>query len=178
MLGAVMSFFGPWYIKLALVLALIGGLYTYHKVQIKIEVNKAVAQVVADIELQSNRESFKLKERSLNAQIELQEKFDNIDKEKNAKIQTLTGRVATLTRSLSERPNRPEASGVPNNPSAQESKPGATGAQLYRQDGEFLAGEAARAEEIKIELQGCYKSYDDAKETLDKFKRENTPKTD
>lgn len=34
--------------------------------------------------------------------------------------------------------------------------PGATGAELYRADGEFLAREAARADEIRAGLEACY----------------------
>lgn len=34
-----------------------------------------------------------------------------------------------------------------------------TGAGLYRQDGEFLAGEAARADELRTQLETCYIKY-------------------
>lgn len=169
MLGSVISFFAGWQVKLALVLALVFGAYTWHKAEVRI----AVKETVAQIEMQSNKERFRLKERSLDSQIALQQKADDIQKEKDAKIKTLTSRVAALTRSLSERPNRPEASGISINPGTQESQPGATGVQLYRQDGEFLAREAARAEEIKEELLGCYKSYDAARTALEKFKKDN-----
>lgn len=165
-MSSFLSFFLDWKVKIALALVVISAAYFWHLSEVKIAVNEAVAQ----IEAQVSRESFKLKERSLNAKIELEQEFDNIQKEKNAKIQTLNARVASLTRSLQERPNRPEPSGVPNSTGIEESKPGATGAQLYRQDGEFLAGEAARAELIKEELLGCYKSYDEAKSALDEFK--------
>ena len=173
-MNTLLSFFFDWKVKIALALVVISAAYFWHLSEVKIAVSEAVTQ----IEAQVSRESFKLKERSLNAKIELEQKFDNIQKEKNAKIQTLNARVASLTRSLQERPNRPEPSGVPNSTGIEESKPGATGAQLYRQDGEFLAGEAARAELIKEELLTCYKSYDTAKAALDKYKKENTPKTD
>lgn len=170
MLGTVMSFFAGWQVKLAVVLALVFGAYVWHKSEVKVAVNEAVTQ----IEAQVSRESFKLKERSLNAKIELEQEFDNIQKEKNAKIQTLNARVASLTRSLSERPNRPEPSGVPNDPRTEETKQGSTGLELYREDGLVLAREAARAELIKEELLGCYRSYDETKKKLDKFKASNS----
>lgn len=173
-MSSFLSFFLDWKVKIALALVVISAAYFWHLSEVKVAVNEAVTQ----IEAQASRESFKLKERSLNARIELEQEFDNIQKDKNAKIQTLNVRVASLTRSLQERPNRPEPSGVPGPTRTEESKPGATGAQLYREDGEFLAGEAARAEVIKEELLGCYRSYDEAKRTLDKFKAENQPKTD
>jgi hypothetical protein len=34
------------------------------------------------------------------------------------------------------------------------------GSQLFREDGIFLAREAARADEIRIALQSCYKQYE------------------
>ena len=162
----ILSFLSGWQVKVTLVLAIIFGAYVWHKAEVKIAVNEAVTA----IEAQTTKENFKLKERALNTQVALQESFNNIQKDKDAKIKTLNARVASLTRSLQERPNRPEPSGVPNSTGIEESKPGATGAQLYRQDGEFLAGEAARAELIKEELLGCYKSYDEAKSALGEFK--------
>ena len=173
MLGTVINFFLDWKIKLTILILAFSSAYLWHLSEVKITITEAVAEV----ELNISKENFKLKERSLNAQIELQQSFDNIQKDKDAKIETLNARVASLTRSLQERPNRPEPSGVPNSTRIEGSKLGATGTQLYREDGEFLAREAARAEVIKEELLGCYRSYDEAKKKLDKFKAENQSKT-
>lgn len=169
-----LSFLTGWQTKLIIVVIVLISLFAYHK----IEVNKAVTAAITEIELNLAKENFRLKERSLNAQIELQQSFDNIQKDKDAKIKNLNARVASLTRSLQERPSRPESSGVPDNSRVEETRQGATGAQLYREDGIFLAGEAARAELIKEELLGCYKSYDTAKEALDKYKKENISRSD
>ena len=174
MLGSLIEMFGGWQTKLIILIIVLVSLFSYHKVL----VNKAVTEAVTEIELNLAKENFKLKERSLNAQIALQESFDNIQKDKDAKIKNLNARVASLTRSLQERPNRPDSSGVPDNSRVEEVRQGSTGTGLYREDSEFLIREAARAELIKEELLGCYKSYDAAKETLDKYKRENTPKND
>lgn len=168
----LLSFLSGWQTKLIILIVVLVSLFSYHKVL----VNKAVTEAVAEIELNLAKENFKLKERSLNAQIALQESFDNIQKDKDAKIKNLNARVASLTRSLQERPNRPDSSGISNDSRVEETKQGATGAQLYREDGIFLAREAARAELIKEELQTCYKSYDAAKEVLDKYKKENKSK--
>lgn len=170
----ILSFLSGWQVKLIILITVLIIAFSWHK----IEVNKAVTEAVAEIELNLAKENFKLKERSLNAQIELQQSFDNIQKDKDAKIKTLNARVASLTRSLQERPSRPEPSGVSNDSGVEESKPGSTGVGLYREDSEFLLGEAARAEMIKEELLTCYKSYDASKEALDRYKKENTSKTD
>lgn len=171
---SVISFLGGWQAKVIILAIILVSLFAYHKVQ----VNKAVTKAVAEVELNLAKENFRLKERSLNAQIALQESFDNIQKDKDAKIKNLNARITSLTRSLSERPNRPESGRVSDNSRVEETKQGATGAQLYREDGIFLVREAARAELIKEELLACYKSYDTAKEVLDKYKKENTSKTD
>lgn len=71
---------------------------------------------------------------------------------------TLAADVARLTRSLRDRPERP-ASGVPTSAA---SGMACTGAQLYRADGEFLAGEAARANETRLQLADCRARYDAA----------------
>lgn len=169
-----LSLLTGWQTKLIIVLIVLVSLFAWHKAI----VHKAVTEAVAEVELNISKENFKLKERSLNAQIELQQSFNNIQKDKDAKIKNLNARVASLTRSLQERTSRPESSGVPDNSRVEEVRQGSTGTGLYREDSEFLSREAARAELIKEELLGCYKSYDTAKEKLDKYKRENTPGSD
>lgn len=169
----LLSFFSGWQVKLVLVAALIFGAWMWHKAEVKIAVNEVVLQ----IQQESAKEGFKLKERSLNAQIALQESFNNIQKEKDAKIVSLNRRVRTLSNSLRDRPYRPEGSGISDSPRIEESKAGATGGGLYRNDAEFLARFSGMAEELKVELLACYKSYDEAKVKLDKFKTENNPKT-
>ena len=174
MLGSIANLLGGWQVKLLILALVLISLFAWHKVL----VHEAVTEAVAEVELNISKENFRLKERSLNAQIELQQSFDNIQKDKDAKIKNLNARVASLTRSLQERPSRPESSGVSNDSRVEETKQGATGSQLYREDGLVLIREAARAELIKEELLGCYKSYDAAKEALDRYKKENTPRSD
>lgn len=165
----VLDLLGGWQLKLIISILAFAALFAYHK----IEVNKAVTKATTELRLEYSKESFKLKEHSMNAQIELQTKVDKIEKDKNNEIANLKSRVRTLTDSLSSRPNRPEPSGVSSSTGNQESRPGSTGAELYREDGEFLAREAARADEIRIELKGCYKSYDEMRQRLDEFKKQH-----
>ena len=173
-MNTLLSFFLNSKVKLLILAIALISLFAWHKVF----VHEAVTEAIAEVELSISKENFRLKERSLNAQIELQQSFDNIQKDKDAKIKNLNARVASLTRILQERTSRPESSGVPDNSRIEEVRQGSTGTGLYREDSEFLSREAARAELIKEELLGCYKSYDAAKETLDEYKRENTPKSD
>lgn len=79
-------------------------------------------------------------------------------------------RVADLVGQLRNRPQRPAAGGA----SAAASGPaaGATGAGLYREDGEFLAGEAAAAAGIARERDTCRRQYHNAQEALKKYQAE------
>lgn len=168
----LLSFLSSWQTKLIILIIVLVSLFSYHKVL----VHKAVTQAVTEIELNLAKENFKLKERSLNSQIALQESFDNIQKDKDAKIKNLNARVASLTRSLQERPNRPDSSGISNDSRVEESSGYVAADRLYRDDAAVAIWFATRAEGLKIELQTCYKSYDAAKEVLDKYKKENKSK--
>lgn len=173
-MNTLLSFFLDWKVKLTILIVAFSAAYIWHLSEVKV----AVTEAVAEVELNISKENFRLKERSLNAQIELQQSFDNIQKDKDAKIKNLNARVASLTRSLQERPSRPEPSGVSNDSRTQESTGYVAADRLYRDDAAVAIWFATRTEGLKVELQSCYRSYDKAKETLDKFKEENPPKTD
>lgn len=87
-------------------------------------------------------------------------------READEKESLLTARVAALTRSLHDRPERP----APGSPVAPASAPedAHTGAGLYRGDSEFLVRQAATAAQIVIERDACYADYDAAHEALKK----------
>lgn len=167
-----LSILSEWKVKLVILSIVLISLFAWHKV----EVNKAVTEAVTEIQLNLAKENFRLKERSLDAQIALQESFDKIQKDKDAKIKNLNARVASLTRSLQERPNRPDSSGVSNDSRVEESSGYVAADRLYRDDAAVAIWFATRTEGLKIELQTCYKSYDTAKEVLDKYKKENESK--
>lgn len=74
-------------------------------------------------------------------------------------IADLELRVADLAERLRNRPERPSGAAV----SGSAATPVAcTGAQLYREDGKFLVGEAARADRLRIQLADCQRQYDAA----------------
>lgn len=178
-MNTILSFLADWKIKLAILFIVLFGLWSYHRIQTKLEVNKAVSTAVAEIKEQTSKENFRLRENSLNAKIELQSKIDKIQKDKNNEITDLKSRVRTLSNSLSERSStRQEPSGVPNNPGDAKSSPGATGLQLSRPDATMALWFAGDASELQSELKACYKQYDEAKSILDRFKRDNASRTD
>ena len=161
-MNSIISFFLDWKVKLAIVLFVLAGAFTYHKFL----VHEAVQEAVAEIQTQQTKENFRLKERSLDTKIALQESFDKIQKEKDAKIISLNSRVASLTLSLQQRPSRAESSGVSDDSKAGEVRPEGTGLGLYRQDGLFLAREAARADALRIALGQCQTQYNAARDAL------------
>jgi hypothetical protein len=90
----------------------------------------------------------------------LQSKADIEMVNKNAEIQTIR---SELDRALDELRKRPARSGLPGSTCNSQ---GATGAQLSREDAEFLARESARADAIRAALNYCYTLYEEAKRSL------------
>jgi hypothetical protein len=65
-----------------------------------------------------------------------------------------------LIAGLRDRPDRPSDGSLPEAATAGAGPvTGCTGAQLYRPDGEFLAGEARRADELRAALGVCAAAY-------------------
>ena len=94
----------------------------------------------------------------------LRETIDRLRGEYSEKIQHISLERDALARELRRRPERP-ANYVP--PAAAvagaEPAPSCSGDQLYRDDGEFLAGLAAAADTVRASLMECRAAYDAAK---------------
>jgi len=95
----------------------------------------------------------------------LQLDADKLRKTKNAQIARLNADLSTALAGLSNRPARPGAGSVPTDPTAGAS-PGCTGSSLWRDDGEFLAREAARADGLLADLAQCQAAYDSARDAV------------
>jgi hypothetical protein len=93
---------------------------------------------------------------------ELQANADAIRQEKDREIRNLNARTTALTNSLRDRTERPtaETSTLPSTTTNGSTATGCTGKELYRPDGEFLAREAARADELRIALKQCHAQYE------------------
>lgn len=134
----------------ALVLALFSALagygygheYGVAKVQAKWDTEKA-----AIIAAQREKEA------------ELQASMDKLRETKNRETAKLQRTVAALTVSLRSRPERPT---VPTPASVGDGAIGCTGTGLYKPDGNFLIGESARANILRLALITCQKAYQDA----------------
>jgi len=84
---------------------------------------------------------------------QLQDATDQIRKDKDAQINAINNQLANVLIELRNRPSRNNKVSV--------NGQGGTGATLYAEDGQFLIGEAARADKLRTALQSCYAQYDE-----------------
>ena len=84
---------------------------------------------------------------------QLQDATDQIRKDKDAQINAINNQLANALIELRNRPSRANKVSV--------NGQGGTGATLYAEDGQFLIGEAARADKLRTALQSCYAQYDE-----------------
>jgi hypothetical protein len=97
----------------------------------------------------------------------LQKAVNRIKQEKTREAIKLANDYAVVVDSLHHRPERPSAGGVPEGSAAgAESAATCTGAQLYRDDGAFLAREAHRADQLRLALKACQAAYDSVRENV------------
>ncbi|MFZ9611229.1 MAG: hypothetical protein ACO294_11060 [Methylococcales bacterium] len=82
---------------------------------------------------------------------EYQEAADKIRKDKDEKINSINSQLVDAVSELRKRPSR--TTETSNGKSC-------NGASLYAEDAEFLVREAARADEIRVSLEACYKQYE------------------
>ena len=97
-------------------------------------------------------------ERAMAKTAELQAQVDQIRRSHRNEVNRIAAEYTALVDSLRDRPDRPTdgSGGVPESPDAGAgSAPRCTGAELYKQDSEFLAREAARADQLRIALNAC-----------------------
>lgn len=84
---------------------------------------------------------------------------DNLRQEREREIRNITARANALANSLRDRPDRSTSEGSSMS-SASGACRGASGAQLARGDGEFLAGYSADAAKLSKALDICIKQYE------------------
>ena len=92
----------------------------------------------------------------------LQASADQLRQEKDREIRNLNARAVALSNSLRDRPTRPspESSPVSSTASVGCPVPVCTGTGLSKEDAGFLAGEAARGDELRALLKQCYSQYE------------------
>lgn len=86
-------------------------------------------------------------------------KAAKITQEKNDAIKSNSSRYQSIIDGLRNRTARP-STGTSTMPQTACNCKSGTGAGLYREDSEFLAGEAAESNRRRTELESCYRQYD------------------
>jgi len=100
--------------------------------------------------------AYKLEQETVTRQkeSEYQTQAAEIRKAKDAQITSINNQLVDAISQLRKRSSRTDTTS--NGQSG-------TGATLYAEDAEFLIREAARADEIRVGLEACYKQYDSIK---------------
>ena len=95
---------------------------------------------------------------------EMQQAADKLRREKDAQIRDINARATALSNSLRDRPERPTQNDSVSG--AARSCSGASGAELAKGDGEFLARYSADAARLQAALDQCVKQYNAARQKV------------
>lgn len=99
------------------------------------------------------------------AEEQLRRQVDEQQKTYQQKIARLAAERNALLDSVRNRPSRDRGSDVPGAAAAGD-RSGCTGSELYREDAEFLVGEAERADRIAEQLTACVAQYQAARDAI------------
>jgi hypothetical protein len=152
----------PWVI-LGFVLALAGVFGGgYYK---GISSGKAEIQQLWDKEkAEQYAEYAKGQEEARQKEQQLQAQADRLRRDKDAEIRNINARATALANSLRDRNSRStETDSSSDNSGAGQTRSRCTGAELSREDAEFLAGEASRADSLRAALNQCFSQYESIK---------------
>jgi hypothetical protein len=149
----------PW-VVLGFVLAVSSSYMAGHwrgdsqgQATVRAQWNQERAQLAA--EHAENQRIAREKERAM------QVSADKLREEKDREIRDLNARAASLTDSLRKRPERAASgSAVPGATGLGPTSTSCTGAGLSREDAQFLAGEATRADELRAAFKQCLAQYE------------------
>lgn len=145
-----------FWLKIGAVGVLIALGISYHILDKRNAVQDALGAQRAIYEAKVLEESAKAQETSISL---LNSALEDL-KRKDEELKNINDKYASLSRSLQQRPSRKDS------PSSPKGGGTCTGAELLREDGEFLAREAARADRILKERDYYYEQYRRAAEAL------------
>lgn len=159
-----------WKLKLAAVAIALAAFFFWHKVQVSSAVEIALAAQEMTFKEQLLVEQQKVQELTSKTNLEIKQAVDQAEKEKQDEILGIKSKYNSIIAGLRERNSRKDTGSSTGSGSNSESTARCTGKELYREDAEFLLGEATRADEIRIALKACYKQYDAVKISTDKLR--------
>jgi len=139
--------FNPWVLLTLIIAFVLNGFYWNAHGS-----NAEHARMVAKLE--SERAQALQKARDI--EIQWQERVNEVTKKQAEKLAEVQHHLDVAIISLRDRPKRPAT--LPDTPRVECA--GASGRELSREDAEFLAREAARADTIRAGLEACYTAFD------------------
>ncbi len=149
---------------LGIVLLILGMTYGAHRIIVYRAVGAAVAETKASLSAEYTKKLLEASELAREREQVMVASADKIRKEKDAQIASLNSRLGAALDGLRQRPQRSPS--TPQSPPAACSCAGTTGAELSREDAEFLVREAARADSLRTALEQCYRQYDEVRKGL------------
>ena len=152
----------PWIFALAAC----GCLYVAHKGIVKYEVAQAVKTTQVKMRAEHQQELLIAASQSRKVEQTLEASHISLENIKDKQIETLNTKLAIASSELLKRPTRPATTNstkAPNPPEA------CTGVSLYREDGEFLIREAARADQVVVERNYYYAEYENARKIINEY---------
>lgn len=150
-------------------IAVFGLFYLHNK-----QVDKAVDAAYTQMENEYNKRILSLVNKADAESLELKDRIKEQQNETQITIAGINQRHASIIAGLQQRPERPTSTSnyTPSTGTA-EVTTGATGVELSRPDAEFLARESTRAEVIRESLLQCYRQYDEVKDAIEQFTKDN-----
>ena len=157
-------------LKIAVILALLGGLFLVHTQQVNTAVNKAIVTQKAEYD----RLNQSLQTKSLVFECSIKDDVTFITKEKDDKIKDITRKYNAALDSLRQYSTSASTSTSSNtaaDSSDAKSTAGIVTEGLFADHAEVSLGVAKNAEELKQHLNACYQQYDTVKDQLDSYRK-------
>jgi hypothetical protein len=151
-----------WFI--AFLGVLLASLWGGHVMLVSSAVTRNTAAITASLNKEYQRNLDRAVSDAIASTQALQKTADTLKGKKYATLETINRKLSADVISLQQRATRPTDATI----SSDNTPSGATctAAQLYREDAEFLAREAARAEGVLIERNYYYDRYEDIRKSL------------
>lgn len=149
---------------IVLVLLVVAGIVS-HFILEKRAVSQAIIVTTTKIETEYKTKLIAAQQKAADQTSALNTYKVQADKDKTNEINRISAEYEHTISSLSDRPTRADLTSSVASAVAR-ARSACTGAQLFKEDGGFLAGEAARADKIIVERDYYYGRYEDARRTL------------
>ena len=178
-------------IKITAVLALVIATYAWHANTLSNAVEKAVVNERNSLVVQYSKQAIKLQDNAYLAEVQLKAEIKKVTDDKQKALSDSNAKYNNLLKWLSKQPNSSSTgkqNSISNSTSTGESTKGTNGQGLLQGNAENTAKPdeafldlllfAKSTEELKVHLLTCERQYDKVVEDQQKFRLQNTPKTD